>query len=480
MGLTMTTTADNVLARIVPGWASMTGARATLPPGRESRATLKNPEAWLLEAFGATPTGAGVSMGPSNADTIPTVYACVRVIAESIAALPLEVKQREPGGAARLATEHPLWGLLTDQPNPEMSAITLVDTLLSWVLLWGNGVAEVVRDAAGIPRSIWPMMTTEVQPTRLPRTRELVYQWTPTVVADGGRVNTRRLLRRSVFHVPGYTRNGTWGMSPVALCRESLGLTKAAEVFGASFFGNGAKPGGVLTHPDTFSDEAVAKRVRASWEDAHSGPNKAHRVAVLEEGMTYTSVGVPPEDAQFLQTRAFQVPELCRLYRVPPHMVQDLSKATNNNIEQQGVDFVRYTLLPWVRRFEAEADRKLLTPQERAAGYMVRFNLDVLLRADTKARAEYLTKMRTVGYLNVDDGRAIEGLPPVPDGRGKVYMAQAGLVPMPTPDQADALVEAMVASKAGVGGTPGGSSGAGGDGGAGGDPAPDDQLPPTD
>lgn len=467
---------DSLLARTVPGWASMTGAGGTAPAGRESRATLKNPEAWLLQAFGATPTGAGVSVGPSNADTIPTVYACVRIIAESMSSLPLQVKRRtQPGGAAEVVWGHPLMPLLGEQPNPEMSAMTFWDTALSWCLLWGNGLAEIVRDRTGQPRALWPLMTSEVQPYRLPRTRELVYQWQP----NGRPGVRRRLLRRSVLHVPAYTRNGTWGMSPVSLCRESLGLTKAAEVFGASFFGNGAKPGGVLTHPDTFSDDAVARRVRASWEDAHGGPNKAHRVAVLEEGMTYTSVGVPPDDAQFLQTREFQVPELCRMYRVPLHLVQDHKGSTGPkaSIEQQGVDFVRYTLLPWVKRVEAELDRKLLTPAERAQGYMVRYDLDHLLRADAKSRAEYLAKLRTVGMLSADDGRGREGLPPLPDGRGTVYMAQAGLVPMPTPAQADELLVAMIEGKKGAQ-QPDPADAP--DGGQGGDPDPDDQVPDTE
>ena len=222
------------------------------------------------------------------------------------------------------------------------------------------------------------------------------------------------LRREEVLHVPGLGFDGLIGYSPVAMAKNAIGMAIATEEYGASFFANGANPGGVLEHPGVVKDP---KRVRESWNAVYQGSSNAHRVAVLEEGMKFQAIGIPPEQAQFLETRKFQINEIARIFRVPPHMLADLEKSSFSNIEQQSLEFVKYTLDPWVIRWEMAIQKALFLPSEKKQ-YFVKFNLDGLLRGDYQSRMNGYATGRQNGWLSSNDIRELENMNPIPPELG--------------------------------------------------------------
>ena len=217
-----------------------------------------------------------------------------------------------------------------------------------------------------------------------------------------------------VLHIPGLGFDGLIGYSPIAMARNAVGMTMACEEYGASFFANGANPGGVLEHPGILKDPS---KVRNSWNSVYRGSNNAHKIAVLEEGMKYQQIGIPPEEAQFLETRNFQINEIARLYRIPPHMVGDLEKSSFSNIEQQSLEFVKYTLDPWVIRWEQALKKALLLPTEKKE-YAIRLNVDGLLRGDYQSRMNGYSVGRQNGCLSTNDIREMEDMNPLSDEEG--------------------------------------------------------------
>ena len=230
-----------------------------------------------------------------------------------------------------------------------------------------------------------------------------------------------------VWHLRGLSNDGLDGYSPISLMRQAIGLSMAAEKFGAKFFGNDARPGGILLHPGQLGDEA-AKRLTETWESRHGGLSGAHRVAVLEEGLSYKEIGIPPDDAQFLETRKFQVNEIARIYRIPPHMLADLERATFSNIEHQSIDFVTHTIRPWLVRWEQSIKQNLMVPADRDR-YFAEFLVDGLLRGDTKSRYEAYAIGRQNGWFSADDIREMENLNPLPDGKGEEYLIPLNMIP---------------------------------------------------
>ena len=354
---------------------------------------------------------AGVYVSPDTALTLAAVWGCVRLISESLAHLPWRVHQRSDRGSDVLF-DHSVTGLLNRRPNPEMSAFVFRRQLLADVLLNGNGYAEIVRDnflltgpGRGLPSELWPLDSRCVWPTRTP-SGELVYD----VAQTGG--GTVRLAARDVLHVPGLGYDGLNGYSVVRYAARSLGLGMAAETYGATFFGNGASIGGVLTTEQPLTEPQRAE-VERMLEEKYRGPERAHRTLLLSHGTKYEQTAIPPEDAQFLETRKFQVAEVCRWFRVPPHKIGDLDKATFSNIEHQSIEFVVDTLLPWAKLLEQEADYKLIalpeTVQPRLSSrQFTRIALEGLLRGDAKSRAEYYQIMRNIGAYSVNDILALE------------------------------------------------------------------------
>ena len=390
---------------------------------RVSVSDLKNPRYWLLEALGGsggTATGKTVSIEGSLA-FVP-VYACVKLLANSIASLPLPVYRRLPGGGKERDSAHPLYPLLHDAPNPEMTSYEALQAKTGHVLMWGNAYDNVKRDGSGRPIELWPLRPDRMRVERSPRTGDLLYRYT----LPGG--EERILLADEVMHWRGLSSDGVMGHSPVSLAREAIGMGLAAEEYGARFFGNDARPGGILKSPNKLTPES-AKASKESWEKAHAGLTNAHRVAVLQEGLEWQSIGMPNADAQFLELRQFQRGEIAMLFGVPPHMIGDTEKSTSwgTGIEQQGIGFVTYTLRPWLVSLEQRMKLDLFSAQERDT-WFAEFLVDGLLRGDSKARAESLAIQRQNGVVNADEWREIENRNPLPNGEGKVYLVNSAMI----------------------------------------------------
>lgn len=347
--------------------------------------------------FGSTTSGKAVN--ERTAMQTSAVYACVRILAESVAGLPLHVYERTANGSKSTKPSHPLYRLLHDEPNREMTSFVFRETLMSHLLLWGNAYAQIIRDGRGFPIALYPLLPDRMAVDRN-ESGELVY----TYQSDKGQV---KLRRENVLHIPGLGFDGLIGYSPIAMAKNAVGLALATEDYGAAFFANGANPGGVLEHPGVIKPEQ-ADRLRESWQSQFGGAN-AHKVAVLEEGLKFHQMSIPPEQAQFLETRKFQINEIARIFRVPPHMVGDLEKSSFSNIEQQSLEFVKYTLDPWVVRWEQSLQQALILPSEKATIF-IKFNLDGLLRGDYQSRMQgYSTGIQN-GFMSVNDVRGLEDM----------------------------------------------------------------------
>lgn len=362
-------------------------------------------------------SASGKKVTEESALQITAVYACVRVLAETLAGLPLHVYRYNSSGGKEKYRNHPLYKLLHDEPNPEMTSFAFRETLMSHLLLWGNAYAQVIRDGAGVVRALYPLMPNRMAVKRSESGR-VYYEYTRQT---GERVP---LIAENVLHIPGLGFDGLVGYSPIDMAREAIGLAMATEEYGAKFFANGAAPGGVLEHPGTLKDP---HKVRESWNAAYQGSQNAHRVAVLEEGMKYTPIGISPEQAQFLETRKFQINEIARIFRVPPHMIGDLEKSSFSNIEQQSLEFVKYTLDPWVIRWEQAIYRRLLTESEKDS-VSVKFNVDGLLRGDYESRMNGYAVARQNGWMSANDIRELENLDRIPaeDG-GDLYLINGAM-----------------------------------------------------
>ena len=330
------------------------------------------------------------------------VFACVRVLSETLASLPLITYRRLPRGKER-AQDFYLYSVLHNTPNPEMTSFTFRETLTSHVALWGNGYAEMQLDSAGRVQALWPLLPNE---TRITRDREGNLVYVTTVPGNG----QKGLPAYRVFHVRGMSLNGLVGLSPIALARNAVGLALATEEFGGRWFGNGSMPGVVLKYPGNLSDEQY-EAAQSSWQAAHGGLTNAHRVAILEGGIEAEKIGIPNDDAQFLETRKFQVREIARLFRVPPHLISNLEQATFSNIEQQSLEFVIYTMLPWLTRWEQEIARSLLLEQERQT-YFAEFLVDALLRGETATRYAAYTSAIDAGWMTRNEVREKENMNP--------------------------------------------------------------------
>lgn len=362
--------------------------------------------------FGRTTSGKTVNERTALQTT--AVYACVRILSETIASLPLHVYRYTEGGKTK-DTEHALYTLLHDEPNPDMTSFVFRETLMSHLLIWGNAYSQILRDRSGQVIGLYPLLPDQMSVHRSEKGK-LFYVYNryeednPNFQEKGSIV----LSQEEVLHIPGLGFDGLIGYSPIALAKNAVGMTLACEEYGASFFGNGANPGGVLEHPGILKDPG---KVRDSWNAVYQGTRNAHKVAVLEEGMSYKQIGIPPEEAQFLETRKFQINEIARLFRIPPHMVGDLEKSSFSNIEQQSLEFVKYTLDPWVVRFEQALKKSLLLPEEKKT-HFIKFNVDGLLRGDYQSRMNGYAIGRQNGWLSTNDIRELEELNPIPPEEG--------------------------------------------------------------
>ena len=362
--------------------------------------------------FGKSASGKFVN--ENSALQCTAVYACVRIIAESIASLPLHVYQYKDGGKEK-AINHALYFLLHDAPNDEMTSFTFRETSIAHLLLWGNSYAQILRDGLGRVIGLYPLMPNQMSVER-DDDGKIYYRYT----RNGGEKSPDKKEFQIVFpakdilHIHGLGFNGLIGFSPIAMARNAIGMTLAVEEFGAKFFENGARPSGILKVPTVLKNP---ERLRESWQSVYGGTENTGKVAVLEEGVSYEAISIPPDDAEFIETKKFQIAEIARLFRVPLHFLNELERATFSNIEQMNLEFVIYSLTPWLVRWEQELNKTLLLPSERNK-FFVKFNVDGLLRGDYSSRVEGYSKLIQNGVLSINDVRELEDLNPVSDEDG--------------------------------------------------------------
>ena len=372
-------------------------------------------------------SASGKQVNERTSMQMTAVYSCVRILSEAVASLPLNVYRYTDTGGKEKAFDHPLYRLLHDEPNPEMSSFIFRETLMTHLLLWGNAYAQIIRNGKGEVIALYPLMPDRMTVDRDANGR-LYYKYrksnddAPTM--ESGVVN---LAPSDVLHVPGLGFDGLVGYSPIAMAKNAIGLAIAAEEYGSKFYANGAAPSGVLEHPGTLKDPT---RVRDSWNSTFGGSSNSHKVAVLEEGMKYTPISISPNEAQFLETRKFQINEIARIFRVPPHMVGDLEKSSFSNIEQQSLEFVKYTLDPWVIRWEQALYRTLLSEEEKKTLFF-KFNVEGLLRGDYQSRMQGYATARQNGWMSANDIRELEDLDRIPaELGGDLYLINGNMLPL--------------------------------------------------
>lgn len=355
--------------------------------------------------------GRGLDVTPENAMQNSVVFACVRVIAETLASLPLHLYQRGKDGGKARARDNALYQLLHLQPNDFQSHFQFFEMSTAHLLLRGNSYSQILKNARGKILGLVPLNPDRMTPKFIGGEKQFLYKDLNSKIIQ--------FPADEILHVQGLSSDGLKGISPIEQARNAIGLGIAAEAHGTEFFENDATPGGVLTHQTPLGDDAY-DRLKREWSAAH-GRGARHSVAILEEGMDWKSIGVTNKDAQFLELRAFQVEEIARIFRVPLHLVGDLRRATFANIEHQSLEFVTYTLLPWLKRWEEEINRTLI-PANMWGEVFCEFSVDGLLRGDLKSRYEAYALGRNWGWLNVDEIREFENMNPVKDGKGEIYL----------------------------------------------------------
>lgn len=380
---------------------------------------LKQPDSWLSQMLGGRiRTKTGVRVNEETALKLTAVFACVRVLAEGVATLPFPVYRRLERGKTK-ARQYYLYNILQYEPNPEMTSFTFRETMQAHLALWGNAYAEIEHDGGGKVKHLWP-----IPPNRIQRVKDERGRRRYRVTLAGGKPVL--LHKEQVLHIPGLSLNGIDGLSPIGYAREAIGLGLATEEFGANFFQNGANIGGIAEHPGTLTDGA-AGRLKESLNEKYAGLGNSHRLMLLEEGMKYQNIGIPPNDAQFLETRKFQTREIARFYNVRPHMIGDLDNATFSNIEHQGIEHVVHTLTPWLTRWEQAVNIKLIGKNSRNT-YFAEFVVDGLLRGDIQSRYAAYAVGRQWGWLSANDVLEKENENPLPDGQGDLYMVPMNMV----------------------------------------------------
>lgn len=343
------------------------------------------------------PVVSNVNVNDETAFTYSAFYSCMRIISETIAYLPWHV--HESGFKRKIAKEHPLDNILYTRANDEMTALQLKELMMQWRLGWGNGYAEIERSRNGDIVNLWPVDPSLIMPQRDSKGR-LVYEFSKSG-------NKTTIEAKDIFHLRGPSRDGINGYSIIELAKESIGMGLAAESFGAAFFGNGAFPASVITNDGStkLSAEGV-KNLISTFNKRNKGAKNAMKTEYLDGGLSLKVVGVPPKDAQFLETRKFQISEICRWFRIPPHKLADLERSTHSNIEAQNIEFVTDAIIPDVSRLETQANFTLLNDPE----YYTKMNVLGLLRGDSKTRAEYYKTLSNLGVLSIDEIRDKEDM----------------------------------------------------------------------
>lgn len=381
---------------------------------RKSRADPKNSLAGDSYRYYVGYTESGKLVTERSAMQITAVYACVRVLSEAVASLPLHFYHYRDDGSKEKALNHSLYFLMHDEPNPEMTSFIFRETMMTHLLLWGNFYCQILRNGRGEVIALYPLMPNRMVVDRDEKGR-IYYEYTHSSDEAGTMKNeTVKLTPYEVMHIPGLGFDGLIGYSPIAVCKSSLGTSMATDEYASKFFSNGAAPSAVLEHPGIVKDP---EKLRESWNQTFGGSRNAGKVAVLEEGMKYEPISINPQDSQFLETRKFQVDEIARIFRVPPHMIGDLEHATFSNVEELGLEFVMYALQPWMVRIETSLNKALLSDKEKGH-YFFKLNADGLLRGNYQSRMQgYATGINN-GFMCVNDVRALENLDLISDEAG--------------------------------------------------------------
>ena len=367
--------------------------------------------------WGYGPTRSGVQINEDTSLTFTAVFAAVKVLSESIGMLPLAVYAGDDDNDVRVrAKDHSAYKLLRWSPNEEMTAAVFKESVQANLSLWGRGFARIEVNGRDEPVAIRPIQSSQVAVERV--AGEVRYR------VRNGQGGT--FAPEEMISIPAMSLNGLVGLSPIAYCREAVATGKAAEIFGSTFFGNGANVRGVLTVPTALTP-AQTLQLRESWDAMYAGVGNANKTGVVPFGGKYEKIGVPPDEAQFLETRRFSVEEIARIYRIPPHMLGDLSRSTNSNIEQQSLEFLIYTLLPWIEKWEQELTRKLCGTN---GDYHVKFDTNRMLRTNLASRMAYYQSGLQWGYLNTDEVRADDGRGQLPDKQGQVFRTPVNMEPM--------------------------------------------------
>jgi phage portal protein BeeE len=432
---------------------------------REVRSSLENPQTplnfpaeWLLDIFNGGRTDSGVRVSPLTALQVGAVFACVNLVSDGVASLPFHVYELLLEGdrhGKKIARNHALFNTLHNEPNSEMTTPVFLKTLMCHALLWGNGYVEIERDGAAAVSALWPRNPAKTRAVRLtkPTTLEgdllpagtLLYETTEGFkgglldqkdLNQGPELATgkpRLILAEDMLHVPGLSLDGRIGQDIVIQARQAIGLSLAAEKYGAKFFGNGARPAGVLEIPNKLDDEAL-ENLRRSWQEGHGGEN-AWKTAILEQGIKYTKIASTPNEGQLLETRRYQREEIAAIFGVPQHMVAANDKMGKSNVEQSSIEFVLYCLNPWLVRIEKEFQRKLFPKVGRNANkFFPKFDTRRLMYPDAAARGDFYAKGRQWGFLNADDIRELEDMNPVGGPAGTTYWMPTNMKNAATPN----------------------------------------------
>lgn len=375
-----------------------------------------------------TAGASAIAVNEQTAMRMTAVFSCVKLISETIGTIPLNLMVTN-GTERKIAVNHPLYSLLRNKPNPDMNITQLKEAIASSMLLHGEGFIQKVITQSGKVLELCFLYPQNV--TKLRQNGQIVYKYTPySAYPLSASSKSVTLSQQEVVNIPYFTLDGINGISPITYCRESVQLGLIAEQHANLFYQNGGKPSGVIEVPQTLTDDAY-NRMKNGFNDAYGGMN-SFKTAVLEGGSKYQVIPISAKDAQFIETRKFQISEIARIFRVPPHMIGDLDKATFSNIEQQSIEFAKYTIAPLAAKIEAALNACLLSDTEISQGYYFKFNLDALMRGDLQSRYTAYATARQWGWMSINDIRHLEDMNPI-DG-GDTYLQPLNMVDTNNPN----------------------------------------------
>ncbi|WP_438769076.1 phage portal protein [Brevibacillus sp. JB24b] len=365
----------------------------------QNESDLQNPKDWLVNLLGGSTTYSGERVTGDTALLNSNVYTCASILGGDIGKLPIQIFTRK-GGRIERDRNHPVTNLLGIRPNPYMSAYTFKELLQVHLMLWGNAYALIDWGWDGRPQALWPLNPSLTEVTTDLNTGEV---WYITTLTNG---EQRKIPWFDVLHVKAISKTGLKGISPISVIREKLGIQQASDKFIGAFYANGTTSRGILKVPDILQPEAK-DRTREEWQKLNSGLNNAHKVAILDGGLDYQSLGMPLKDAEFIETQKFGIGEIAKIYKIPPHKLGQLDRATFSNIEHQSIEYVKNTLQPIITNWEQEIDYKLFTSKERKQ-YYSKFNVESELRGDSQSRAQYYKDMVSISSITFNEIREKE------------------------------------------------------------------------